>query len=1059
MEPLDDPTLDQLIKQSCWMPRLAEAILRDRALADDAVQQTWLAALEKRGETRAVSRPWLARVLVTRALKLLRGEGRRRSRERAASIPEPIGSPEELALVEERRRRVVEAVLALEEPYRTTVVLRFWSGLSSEEIGKRTDTASATVRMRLKRALAQLNEKLSRTSDQRGAWALTLFLDALKWGAPASVAAVPHATVAAAAALVLALSLGVTGWLALRPSGRDKVSAPQTGDVTQVVPEKAIQAPESLEGGDSTPERVALDAATVPGEPLAPSATPQRPTTIKGRCVAEESGEALAGCRVSLRGRPWDSSRTELHNPNWHDPDEIVTGVDGCFEIVFAPPRVYNFDLGITCEGRVRRTGWWQEEKLRGVEDLGDIPMPKGHQVAGRIIDTEGRPIAGAALRLEDLPLSITSVGRSSAHSSASDEEGRFSFPGPLPSGQWEIRLTTRTKRYSLITPTHAAIAGAEVTDLTVVVEQRRCISGVVVDESGQAVPHVYLETASHRDGEMESSWTRDDGSFVIYGRADAPEEFQLESCDPGPCEPLADDRTFRWGMTDIRLVMKRARSLELTVVEAGSDNAVEEYHVTCYSTSARSSREREARLGGEHPGGKLTVDKVWRGENLLRVIPSDPALLPSDEILFTVTEDPIQPIRVEVERLEPLDVFVTDTQDKSVPGAKVELIRTFGQKVHPSFLVRDPRDFRAVFFERTDRSGRRLPDPEVISTGETDFEGHVELFGPKAPVEEFSWELALRVTSARFPPSLQTIEIPEDRVLQIVVSGGAALRGTVVGDALREPGLALVLWPVGGGYFNQDRAFPITETRQFAAAGIEPGSYRAVIRMQNPWGSSPANSSYRTLYLQVPNSSFTLVDGETTEVILDLSPFSPASLHGTATLDGKPLAWKDLLLRGQLAVDSGLQAWWYVGPFETDEDGSFEALELIPGNYSIAYLVDGATDRLARKITCRETIELRAGVDREWNPKLIHQILRLQVIDEANGQPLAGGRCLMRSGLEHVAEELCDERGWVTLDPAPVNPFGIEVDRSFRSVEEVAMPEGEKEASLIVKVKRIERQ
>ena len=53
-----------------------------------------------------------------------------------------------------------EAVSALEEPYRSTVLLRFFGGLRAAEIARCQETSSSTVRNRLRRALAMLRARL-----------------------------------------------------------------------------------------------------------------------------------------------------------------------------------------------------------------------------------------------------------------------------------------------------------------------------------------------------------------------------------------------------------------------------------------------------------------------------------------------------------------------------------------------------------------------------------------------------------------------------------------------------------------------------------------------------------------------------------------------------------------------------------------------------------------------------------------------------------------------------------------------------------------------------------
>ena len=66
------------------------------------------------------------------------------------------------------QRALVEAVLELEEPYRTTVLLRFFEELPQREIARRMQTSTATVNSRLTRALAKLRLSACRAAGADG---------------------------------------------------------------------------------------------------------------------------------------------------------------------------------------------------------------------------------------------------------------------------------------------------------------------------------------------------------------------------------------------------------------------------------------------------------------------------------------------------------------------------------------------------------------------------------------------------------------------------------------------------------------------------------------------------------------------------------------------------------------------------------------------------------------------------------------------------------------------------------------------------------------------------
>src|SRR5262249_44915156 len=109
-------------------------------------------------------RRWLRALVRRRAGKLRRAAERRRRREQAAALREPLPSADELADRLTMHRELTEAVLALDEPFRSTIVLRYFEPLDVDAIALRTGSPRNTVRSRLQRGLQSLRAVL----DQRG---------------------------------------------------------------------------------------------------------------------------------------------------------------------------------------------------------------------------------------------------------------------------------------------------------------------------------------------------------------------------------------------------------------------------------------------------------------------------------------------------------------------------------------------------------------------------------------------------------------------------------------------------------------------------------------------------------------------------------------------------------------------------------------------------------------------------------------------------------------------------------------------------------------------------
>ncbi|MCC7170374.1 MAG: sigma-70 family RNA polymerase sigma factor, partial [Planctomycetes bacterium] len=174
MEPrIDD--LDELIAHEPFVRSLARKLVLDGVRADDVVQQTWLAALCA-DRTRIVSlRGWLAAIVRRVAATSRRAEARAERRERLAARPEAELPADDARTREDARRAIVDAVFGLEEPWRTTLILRHLDGVAQREIARRMNVPVETVHSRLRRGLELLRQRLDADHDgDRRAWLLGL---------------------------------------------------------------------------------------------------------------------------------------------------------------------------------------------------------------------------------------------------------------------------------------------------------------------------------------------------------------------------------------------------------------------------------------------------------------------------------------------------------------------------------------------------------------------------------------------------------------------------------------------------------------------------------------------------------------------------------------------------------------------------------------------------------------------------------------------------------------------------------------------------------------------
>jgi RNA polymerase sigma factor (sigma-70 family) len=167
--------MEELLAHRQWVRALAQRLAADESSADDLEQETWLAAVQHPPRDARSPRGWLGTVLRNVQRNAARGATRRGRREEAAARRETSETADDLVAEAETQAVLVREVLALDEPYRSTVLLRWFDDLTPDEVARRQGVPLETVRTRLKRAVARLRERMDeRHGGDRRAWCLLL---------------------------------------------------------------------------------------------------------------------------------------------------------------------------------------------------------------------------------------------------------------------------------------------------------------------------------------------------------------------------------------------------------------------------------------------------------------------------------------------------------------------------------------------------------------------------------------------------------------------------------------------------------------------------------------------------------------------------------------------------------------------------------------------------------------------------------------------------------------------------------------------------------------------
>lgn len=220
-----DLTPDLLASQGRALRGLARSLLGETHAAEDVVQETWLACLKRPGSYPERISAWLGTVTRHLALRRLRGESRREVRERQAAAPERLEALQQRTLErEEALRAVTKALLALEEPLKTALLLRYYEDRTPSEIAAELDLPLPTIKSRLARGLDRLRARLGHEfegDEQRRTRALYALAGLRVPGAPIggpagaaapSIPAIALATKLPAAAAALLLTGGFLWW-------------------------------------------------------------------------------------------------------------------------------------------------------------------------------------------------------------------------------------------------------------------------------------------------------------------------------------------------------------------------------------------------------------------------------------------------------------------------------------------------------------------------------------------------------------------------------------------------------------------------------------------------------------------------------------------------------------------------------------------------------------------------------------------------------------------------------------------------------------------------------
>ncbi|MHC4853634.1 MAG: RNA polymerase sigma factor [Planctomycetota bacterium] len=545
--------IDELMAHDAWLRRLVMDLV-EPDLVEDIVQETFLAAwLAGQGQRVRNLPGFLRRVGRNLALRHRRREGRRRRREQGAAKGEALPATGQMLERLEAHRQLTAAVSQLDEPYRTTILLRYFEGLTPKQVAARQAVPASTVRTRLERGLSQLRGRLE-GADVRALAALFLWPELGAAGSAAgsatatTVAAPTGAPIATKLAatlfsgavfmsvhvkstvlvglLVLLAGVGIWYW---DPLGVEAAAIDEDGVATRLVADVQEQPV-------ATSDRRPLEASDLGNTETSAQATA---TVLRGR-VLNTRGVPMANVPLLIDRK--DSLVTEYDElMRVKRPKHPVmlaraeTDQEGRFELPadkLTPDVEVDARLG---DGFVplwlsvpQRQDWDHKEVLV-------VAAPR-MSIAGRVVDEDGVAIAGAIVAanvpgLVAFPFALEDVQAMPLPNTGTNARGEFALSG-LPD-------TAELELWVLATGYRRAVVDREDDPRLIVMKRERGgdayrIHGTVVDRSLRVVKGALVRVGNER--------TRSDdrGQFDL-GFKRLQEDTQLFLAKKGHCTTTWD--------------------------------------------------------------------------------------------------------------------------------------------------------------------------------------------------------------------------------------------------------------------------------------------------------------------------------------------------------------------------------------------------------------------------------------------------------------------------------------------------------------------------------------
>jgi RNA polymerase sigma-70 factor (ECF subfamily) len=711
--------------------------------------------------------------------------------------------------------------------------------------------------------------------------------------------------------------------------------------------------------------------------------------TLKGRVVRKVHGVdgGVADRLVEVNRYPFEnvSGRTIFRRMGFGK-----TQADGSFEIRNLP-----YDAGM--EVRVRDN----PDEL----DLGQLGLPlirvaSGGQaepmtlrlrgiteIAGRVLDPEGRPVAGAEIR----PASISRDGGSSGSGDLRREDSRKTVSGPQ--GEFRLEKAGEGSQYDLRVRAEGFLekwvsrvrAGDRAT--SIVLERGFRLAGQVVEEaSGKPVAGVQLTLLSSLSSPFDSfpglsqAVTASDGTFEFAGIKEGL--YSVGGSSPPASLPAYAVRAVHGIVLShekpsarLHLVAVPAFAIRGRVLDAEKRSPVGKAYICIWNMETNEGHRAESKK----EDGRFEIQGLAAGTYGVRIFAQGYSEICSPGEMHTMTQEDRS-----VQSVPPIELQAAsrETEFLMVRGGTIRgsILTSEGNPLEKAFVgierAPDPKNPQEEYWVRT-----------VTIPARTDASGQFEINGLSTDHRSYRVYVQNDVPFARSEYVTLTPEKPTAEVL-IRLPKPAAIEGAVrddKGNPVSGVSIMAVLNPEPGENARSSSNSGINCQGQTDQGGhyrlddVAPGSWRVSV-------ADRAEQEFNTV------DALWVKEGETVTGVdfVGLPDTAKGVIRGVAVdLRGRPACNWDV--KGELTGKLGVYARaLYTG---TSGDGWFELKGVGKGAYQIEFGYSSA-------LLWFQCLSAPVEASEEERPFVlpIGGILRGRVVDAKTGQPLRDARITLEA-------------------------------------------------------------